>query len=96
MADLFHQQCKKAAGVHVKSSKVALMLVPNGSKSVPRDIYTLKKLDEKNVEIIFHIKSALEAKKAIVKAFNSLQLSSFIFLKVDNAQRFNKDVAHDR
>ena len=71
------------------------MLVPNGSKSVPRDIYTLKKFDEKNVEI-FRIKSALEAKKAVVKAFISLQLSSFIFLKVNNAQRFNKDVAHDK
>ena len=37
----------------------------------------------------------LEAKKAIVKAFTSLKLSSFIYLKV-NAQRFMKDTTQDK
>ena len=93
MAQPFHQQSKKkAAGV--KPSKVKVMLIPNGSKSVARDIHQ-KKLDEKKVEI-FHIMSALVAKKAIVKAFISLHLSSFIYLKVDNAQRLTKDVAQDK
>ena len=89
----FNQQSKKKAA-RVKPSKVKVMLVPNGSKSVPRGTHQLK-LDEKKVEI-FRTMSALEAKKAIVKAFTSQKLSSFIYLKVDNAQRFTKDITQDK
>lgn len=70
------------------------MLVPNGSKSVPRGI-NQKKLDEKKVEI-FCTMSALEAKKGIMKAFTSQKLSSFIYLQVDHAHRFSKDITQNK
>jgi len=89
----FNQQRKKKA-VRAKLSKITMMLVPNGSKVVPRGKHR-KSLMQNKIEI-YRTMSALEVKRTIRNSFASLQASSFIYLHVDAAQKFSNDTTQDK
>ena len=86
----FNQQRKKKA----VRAKITMMLVPNGSKVVPRGKHR-KSLMQNKIEI-YRTMSALEVKRTIRNSFTSLQASSFVYLRVDAAQKFSNDTTQDK
>ena len=87
------QQQKKKKAARAKPSQVTVMLVPKGTKNVPRGKHR-KSLIQKKVQI-FRTMSSLEVKRTIVKSFTDLQ-SSFVYMNVDTTHKFTKDAVQNK
>lgn len=88
----FHQQQKKKK-TRPKPSKVTVFLVPVGSRCVPRGKHRKNLIDKKcMVKIdVFRDMSGEKVKETILKAFEHLELPSFVYMSVDVSHKLWKD-----
>ena len=76
-----------------KPSKVTVFLVPVGSRCVPRGKHRKNLIDKKcMVKIeVFRDWSGEKVKETILKAFEHLELPSFVYMSVDVSHKLWKD-----
>ena len=94
----FHRHQQKKGGARLKPSRISFALVTNNAKGIPRGKH--RKALESSKRIVkvdvLRTMSAVDVKRAVLKAFSHVNLTHFKYLYVDAAHRLETAADQDK
>jgi len=88
----FNRHQKKKGDSRLKPSKISFVLVANNVKGIPRGKHRAALKDNKQIVKvdILRTMSAIDVKRAVLKAFSHVNLTAFEYQSIDGAHHFQK------